>query len=125
MSEKTMDEKEAYYNIQLKQVSLEQEIKDREIRKQEQRLNDFQELETIEQRFYSESFHSELDKPTNNFFQQAVDESRWLAREEREHLETRNEELHVEKRLLLAKEDELLMARKQLFIEKGSDSTWD
>lgn len=75
-----MDEKEAYYNIQLKQVSLEQEIKDREIRKQEQRLNNFQELETIEQRFYNKSFHSELDKQTNNFFQQAVDESRWIDR---------------------------------------------
>jgi len=125
MAEKTIAEKEAQYNLKLKQVSLDQEVKDREIRKQEQRINDFQELESVEQRFYNEVSYLQLDDKTNGFLQQAIEESRWLSREEQAYLEERKETFHQEKRLLLEKEDQLFTERKKLFDNGRSDSTWD
>ncbi|MGK0551863.1 DUF3958 family protein [Enterococcus faecalis] len=125
MAEKTIAEKETQYNLKLKQVSLDQEVKDREIRKQEQRINDFQELESIEQRFYNEVSYLQLDDKTNGFLEQVIEESRWLSREEQAYLEERKETFHQEKRLLLEKEDQLFTERKKLFDNGRSDSTWD
>jgi hypothetical protein len=125
MAEKETVEKEAQYNVQLKQISLDQEVKDREIRKQEQRINDFQELELLERHFYNEVFDLHLDNETAGFVQQAIEDSHWLAREEQVYLEERKETLYEEKRLLLEKEDTLVAERKKLFDNERSDSTWD
>lgn len=125
MAEKTIAEKETQYNLKLKQVSLDQEVKDKEISKQEQKINDFQELESIEQRFYNEVSYLQMDDKTNGFLEQAIEESRWLAREEQEYLEERKETLHHEKQLLLEKEDQLFAERKKLFDNERSNSTWD
>lgn len=125
MAEKTIAEKEAQYNLKLKQVSLDQEVKDKEISKQEQKINDFQELESIEQRFYNEVSYLQLDDKTNGFLEQVIEESRWLSREEQAYLEERKETLHHEKQLLLEKEDQLFAERQKLFDNERSNSTWD
>ncbi|MTD42062.1 hypothetical protein GIX45_26245 [Erwinia sp. CPCC 100877] len=125
MAEKTIAEKEAQYNLELKQVSLDQEVKDKEIRKQERRMNDFQELESVEQRFYNEVAYLQLDDKTNGFLEQAIEESRWFAREEQEYLEESKETLYQEKRLLLEKEDQLFAERKKIFDIGRSNSIWD
>ncbi|MBP2100769.1 DUF3958 family protein [Enterococcus rivorum] len=125
MIEKSIDTEEAAIHTQLKQVFLDQEVKMREIRKHEDKINDVLALGSMEQTFFSDSLGLQLDDQTQDFFHQSTEESRWLSREELDYLEEKSEHLEKEKRQLLEEEEQLLRKRKELFSKERSQPQWD
>ena len=101
-----------------RQLSIEQEAVEKQLRKHEQKIADFAVLEQLEQAFYEEGLTNSSPEETKQLFQEFSSESQWLARQERERLADEQELLVKEKRQLLEAEEELLYQRKQAVLTR-------
>lgn len=111
------EEKELKINQQLKQVSIDQEDKRREIRELEDLEADYFSIHRQEQRYYQELIGNNQGSRYTSHFMELDDEANRLHQYERQRLEDIAERLVSEEVQLRDKEEELYNERMQLFSE--------
>lgn len=114
-----IEEKELKINQKIRQVSLAQELKSREIRELEDLEADYFSIHQQEQRYYQELIGNNSGSKYVNHFIELDEEANHLHQIERQRLEDIAERLVDEEVALRIKEDDLYNERKQLFSDPG------
>ncbi|MEI5991710.1 hypothetical protein A5881_003247 [Enterococcus termitis] len=111
------EERELKINQQLRQVSIDQEDKRREIRELEDLEADYFSIHQQEQRYYQDLIGNNQGSRYTGHFMELDDEANRLHQYERQRLEDIAERLVNEEVHLRDKEEELYAERTQLFAE--------
>lgn len=111
------EERELKINQQLRQVSIDQEDKRREIRELEDLEADYFSIHQQEQRYYQDLIGNNQGSRYTGHFMELDDEANRLHQYERQRLEDIAERLVNEEVQLRDKEEELYAERTQLFAE--------
>ncbi|ALS00080.1 hypothetical protein ATZ33_01370 [Enterococcus silesiacus] len=111
------EEKELKINQQLRQVSIDQEDKRREIQELEDLEADYFSIHQQEQRYYQDLIGNNQGSRYTSHFMELDDEANRLHQYERQRLEDIAERLVSEEVQLRDKEEELYTERMQLFSE--------
>lgn len=111
------EERELKINQELRQVSIDQEDKRREIRELEDLESDYFSIHQQEQRYYQDLIGNNQGSRYTGHFMELDDEANRLHQYERQRLEDIAERLVSEEVQLRDKEEELYAERSQLFAE--------
>ncbi|WP_086313631.1 hypothetical protein A5821_001156 [Enterococcus sp. 7F3_DIV0205] len=117
--------RESIIQMELQQLSLEQESNQREIRQLEEAEQEYFYISNLEQRFYQELIEASQGSTLINHFSELELESRELQQKQIRELQEQSDFLSEQKRFFTDKEEQLYVERKQLFSREGGDSAWD